>query len=73
MEFVAGTEELRAVVKPRLFETSYDELTQLRLFGLDALGESGWLKALKLDGYAPRMPRRPQALQQVLFPYLDAI
>ncbi|MDP9425485.1 MAG: helix-turn-helix domain-containing protein [Actinomycetota bacterium] len=73
VEFVAGTEELRAIGKPRLFETSYDELTQLRLFALDTLGQGGWLKALKLDGYAPRRPRRPQALQQVLFPYLDAI
>ncbi len=39
----------------------------------DALGESGWLKAIKLEDYAPRRPHRPKALQDVLFPYLDAL
>ncbi len=41
--------------------------TQLRLFTLDALGENGWLKALKLDEYVPRKLQRPVALQQALF------
>ncbi len=54
------------------FETSV-AVAQLRLFGLDALGEAGWLKALKLDGYAPRRPRGPLALQQALFPYAQAL
>ncbi len=39
----------------------------------EALGEGGWLKALKLDEYAARARRRPEALQDVLFPYLDAL
>ncbi len=46
---------------------------QPRLFALDALGEAGWLKALKLEGYSPRSPRRPQSLQQGLFPYAEAL
>lgn len=68
--FVAETEELRTITRPRLFETSYT-LSQLRLFRLDALGKTGWLKALKLNGYAPR-GSRPLALQQTLFPYHEA-
>jgi hypothetical protein len=37
------------------------------------LDEAGWLKALKLEGYAPRAPRGPGSLQQALFPYADAL
>jgi hypothetical protein len=48
-------------------------VAQPRLFGLDALGEAGWLKALRLEGYAPRRPRGPLALQQALFPYAEAL
>ena len=70
--FVAGTEKLRAITRPRLFETSY-AIPQLRLFGLNALGETGWLKALKLNGYETRRSPRPQALQQTLFSYLEAL
>ena len=69
VELVPRTGELRAVGRPRLFETSRTP-PQLRLFGLD---EAGWIKALKLDGYAPRRPRRPMALQRTLFAYLDAL
>ena len=59
--------------KPTLFETSY-VAGQMRLFGLaEALGEDGWLKALKLEDYAPRRSRRPEMLQQVLFAYTDAV
>jgi hypothetical protein len=58
--------------RPRLFGTTAI-VAQPRLFGLDALGETGWLKALKLEGYAPRRPRGPMALQQALFPYAEAI
>ena len=47
--------------------------SQRRLFALDSLGEGGWLKALRLEGYAPRAPRRPQAVQQALFPYAEAL
>ena len=45
---------------------------QLRLFALDSLGDGGWLKALRLEGYAPRIPRRPGVLQQALFAYHEA-
>jgi hypothetical protein len=47
---------------------------KLRLFDLDeALGEEGWSKILKLEECAPRQPRHPDELQQVLFPYTEAI
>ena len=47
---------------------------QLRLFDLgEVLGEEGWMRFVKLDEYAPRRPRRPDGLQQALFPYTDAI
>ena len=69
VELAGGTGELRKVIRPRLFENSH-ALPQLRLFVLDA---AGWLKALKLDGYAPRRSRRTQSLQEVLlFPYSEA-
>jgi len=68
----AQTGELRSVGRPRLFETAR-AAAQQRLFGLEALGETGWLKALKLEGYAPRRPRGPLTLQQVLFPYAEAL
>lgn len=50
-----GAAKLEAVTKPRLFATRYGRsLPQSRLFGLqEALGEGGWLKALRLEGYAP--------------------
>jgi hypothetical protein len=62
----AATGKLRSVGKPRHFETPR-LLLQPRLFGLDSLGEGGWLKAMRLAGYAPRNPRRPEGLQQALF------
>ena len=69
----AATGDLRSVARPRLFENSHGLYrSQRRLFALDALGEGGWLKALKLDGYAPRAPQRPRALQQAIFPYAEA-
>ena len=58
--------------RPRLFGTSAT-LAQAKLFGLDALDEAGWLKALKPEGYAPWRPRGPLALQQALFPYAEAL
>ena len=73
VEVATDTGKLRTITRPRLYETSH-ATTHPRLFGLDAaLGESGWLKALQLEGYAPRKPRRPLALQQVLFAYTEAI
>ncbi len=72
VEVETSTGKLRTVGRPRLFETSH-VLTQPRLFGLDALGEGGWLKAMRLDGYALRAPRRPRSLQQALFPYAEAL
>ena len=66
--------ELRSVARPRLFENSHAlRRSQRRLFALDSLGVGGWLKALRLEGYAPRAPRRPLALQEALFPYADAL
>lgn len=38
----------------------------------DAIGV-GWLRALKLEEYAPRRPQWSQALQQVLFTYTEVI
>ncbi len=72
VRFVAGTEEPQTITRPRLFETSH-ALPQPKLFRLDALGERGWLKVLKLPAYASRKPRRPHALQQALFAYADAL
>ncbi len=61
------------VTNPRLFITRYWS-PQLKLFALeDVLGEGGWLKALKLDGYAARFRTKPAAPQDVLFPYADAL
>ncbi len=70
VEFVAGTEKPRALARPVLFETTI-ALPQGRLFGLESLGESGWVKALKLEGYAPRRRARPESLQQALFAYRE--
>ena len=67
-----GEKKLEAVTNPRLFATPYGT-GQPKLFALDALGEGGWLKALKLAGYAARSRRRPEALQQTLFSYLEAL
>jgi putative transposase len=67
-----GAATLEAVTNPRLFATPYGT-SQPKLFALDVLGEGGWLKALKLSGYAARARRRPAALQQALFPYLEAL
>jgi putative transposase len=67
-----GSGRLLEVGKPTLFETPFAP-GQMRLFGLaETLGEDGWLKALRLEDYAARRPRRPQALQQALFPYHEA-
>jgi len=64
---------LRGVKSHALFEHSI-VVSQLKLFDLaEILGEDGWLKAVRLADYAPRRPRRPELLQQVLFPYTEAI
>jgi hypothetical protein len=55
------------IARPVLFGTAM-ALAQPRLFGLEVLGEGRWLKALKLEDYAPRKAR-PGSLQQSLFPY----
>ena len=74
IEYFPRTRNLREVKKPELFKSSRRiSLAQLRLFELEALGEMGWLKALRLGEYAPRKPQNPMALQEVLFPYLDAL
>ena len=68
-----GSGRLLAVGRPTLFETPFAP-GQMRLFGLaETLGDDGWLKALRLEDYAPRKARRPGMLQQILFAYTDAI
>lgn len=64
---------LGAVTNPRLFATRHRS-AQLKLFALEeALGEAGWLKALRLEAYATRSMKAPDALQGVLFSYLEAL
>jgi putative transposase len=73
VRYSPGSAELHRVGRATLFETSI-VVHQLRLFDLaEALGEEGWLKALRLADYAPRRPRQPEFLQEVLFPYMEAI
>ena len=72
VEYRPDTGKLLEVTRPTLFENS-PGTPQPRLFALTALGEAGWLKVLKLDDYAPRRSGKPEALQQVLFPYLEAL
>lgn len=73
VEVAARTGKLLSVGRPKLFETSHQKnRPQPRLFALDALGEAGWLKALRLEEYAPRRTRRPSALQQTLFAHHEA-
>jgi len=68
VEVEAATGRLREVGRPRLFEAPVAR-PQQRLFALDDLGEGGWLKAMRPEGYAPRAPRGARSLQQALFPY----
>jgi putative transposase len=72
---VSPVGRLRRVKIYTLFETSIASPAKpLRLFDLsEVLGEEGLLKVLKLQEYAPRQPRRPDKLQQVLLPYTEAI
>lgn len=77
VEYVPGSARAAGKLKEvrclELFETAHS-LAQPRLFGLEeALGADGWLKALKLDEYAPRRSGQAQAPQQVLFPYASAL
>jgi hypothetical protein len=73
VEYSPRTKNLREVKKPQLFEASHRvRVAQLRLFELEALGEIGWLRALRLDEYSPRSPRRSQVFQQTLFACSEA-
>jgi putative transposase len=72
VSFSPGAAKLGSVTNPRLFATPY-RTAQPKLFALEALGQGGWLKALRLAGYAARARRRSEALQQALFPYLEAL
>jgi hypothetical protein len=70
---VSAVGRLQRVKGHTLFENSV-VAPQLRLFDLgEVLGDEGWMKFLKLDEYAPRGPRRPDKLQQVLFSYTEAV
>ncbi|MDP8899846.1 MAG: hypothetical protein M3N33_01605 [Actinomycetota bacterium] len=69
-----GSGKLRDVGDPTLFENFHRRnRPQARLFGLQEVVGGGWLKALKLEECAARGPRRPQALQEVLFPYAKTL
>ena len=68
VELSQETGKPKTVGGARLLGTSY-VMPQLRLFALD---EGGWLKALKLEGYAAQRASGQEALQGVLFPYLEA-
>jgi hypothetical protein len=68
--FSASTGKPRAVARPVLFGTAI-ALPQPRLFGLEVLGEGGWLKTLRLEDYAPGKVR-PGSLQQSPLPYHEA-
>jgi hypothetical protein len=70
VEFSATTRKPEGIARLVLLGTAI-ALAQLRLFGLEVLGEGVWLKALKLEDYAPRKAR-PGSLQQSLFPYHEA-
>jgi len=73
VDYEAKSSKLLAVRSPTLFENSHRRsLPQPRLFGLEVLGEAGWVKAIKLEEYAPRGLGQPSALQQVLFAYTEA-
>jgi hypothetical protein len=68
-----NTGKLLRIGRPRLFETSRVP-AQARLFGLDTLGEGGYLIAMRLERYPPRGPRRAAAEPQgVLFANADAL
>jgi hypothetical protein len=61
------------MTRPTLFETSHASL-QMKLFDLvEALGEDGWLKALKVSEYALRKPRRTKAPRRRLFQSAGAL
>jgi hypothetical protein len=61
-----------SVTNPRPLASPY-EMGRPKLFALSALGEGGWIKAMRLKGYTPRSPGRPKALQQALFRYAEAL
>ncbi len=72
--YSANVGRLREVKTPRLYTTRYHYPAQPRLFGLaEFLGEAGWLKAVRLRGYAPRGSQKHPALQQALFAYAEAL
>jgi transposase len=65
----ADNGKLTEVKRPQLFETAHRS-RQLRLF---SLADIRWLKTLRANDYAPRRSRKPQGLQQALFPYAEAL
>jgi putative transposase len=74
VEHSARTNRLREVKNPQLFETVHRRTSaQPRLFELVVLDDTGWLKVLRKEEYALRKLRRPQALQQALFSYIEAV
>lgn len=73
-EKLTSNANLQQITAEQFFDSPYGKSRQqARLFELTALGDSGWIKALRLEDYAPRKPRKPEMLQEVLFSYLDAV
>jgi transposase InsO family protein len=70
VEFSATTGKPKKIARPVLFGTAI-ALPQPRLFELSTLGDSGWLKAMRLRDYALRKARAG-SLQQNLFPFHEA-
>ena len=65
VRYAAGTAgKLAAVARPELFETPF-VTPQPRLFDLP---DAGWLKALRMLGYAPRKRREWMLIQDVPLP-----
>ena len=64
-----GTGKLQEVKRPQLFETAH-RTPQLRLF---SLADIRWLRALRANDYAPRRMSRPHGMQEMLFPYAEAL
>lgn len=68
-----GDENMNADREPTTNEHGKPWPEVLRFESQDLLGDAGWVKALKLEGYAVRSRRRPEALQQALSPYPAAL
>ena len=67
-----GSGRLLGVKRPTLFGTPLTSGQPGLLSLAETLGDEGWPKAVTLDDYASRRPRRPRMPQQALFAYHEA-